>query len=157
MKVLKCVRCGKKLLTYDNTSFRKYKSPLMKCKKCGARYADPRCHEIAIEGIPPDTFSIKSYVVLLLLGGFLLYRGIHLSGMVQLNTPAETQWLMPSALTIGGLICIVGAVIEIITIKTGKKQKKFDRLRMESEQRLQDKQYVYILQDLGYTVPEKYL
>lgn len=37
---IRCKNCGKKLLTYSQSSFRKYESPVKKCKKCGFRYAD---------------------------------------------------------------------------------------------------------------------
>lgn len=100
---IRCQNCGKKHLTYSQSSFRKYESPVKKCRKCGFRYADPRCHEIAIEGIP------------------------------------------------------AGAVIEIISIISGSKARKFEKRRLESETRLRDKGYVYVLQDLGYQIPEKYL
>ena len=61
---IRCKGCGKKLLKYSQSSFRKYGSPLKNCKKCGMRYADPRYREIAIEGVPKDTFSISSYLIL---------------------------------------------------------------------------------------------
>lgn len=154
---IRCKKCEKKLLTYSQSSFRKYKSPVRKCKKCGTTYADPRCHEIEIEGIPADTFSIPSYVIMMIIGALILYRGRYLFGMRQIGIPEGPQWLLPSLFVIGGAVMVLGCIVEIITIITGVKAKKYEKLRMESKERLSDKSYAYILQDLGYQIPEKYL
>lgn len=154
---VRCKGCGKKLLTYNEGSFRKYKSPLKQCKKCGAKYLDPRCHEIAIEGIPSDSFSVTSYLILLIFGAFILYRGIYLFGRHQLGVIEEIQWLLPAVFVIGGGIMVIGGIIEIISIISGSKCRKFDRLKMESEERLADNSYAYQLKELGYNVPERYL
>ncbi len=157
MNELKCVTCGKRLLTYDNTSFRQYKSPVKQCKKCGTYYLDPRCHELAVEGVPEVEFSIGPQVVLLVFGGLVLYRGFYLSGRTQLSTPDSIQWLLPTLFIIMGIVFILGGIVEIILIKTGKKAQRYEKLRKESEERLQDRTYAYVLHDLGYPVPEKYL
>lgn len=154
---MRCKNCGKRLLTYSEISFRKYKSPVKKCKKCGLHYADPRCHEIAIEGIPPDTFCIPSYIAMLVVGGLISGRGIYLFGMHQVGVSDSFQWFMPSMYAILGIVLVVVSLVEIITIKSGRKAKKFDERRRESEVRLSDKGYVYMLQDLGYQIPDKYL
>ncbi len=154
---IRCKNCGKKLLTYDQGSIRRYKSPVKNCKKCGTRYADPRCHEIAIEGIPGDTFYIPSYVIMVIIGALILYRGIYLFGVRQIGVPNGFQWFLPGFFTIAGAVMVIGGIVEIITIKTGRKTLKYEKLRKESEERLSDKSYAYILQDLGYQVPEKYL
>lgn len=154
---IRCRNCKKKLLTYSSSSYRKYKSPVKKCKKCGTVYADPRCHEIAIEGIPGDTFSVPSYMVMLVIGALICWRGIYLFGVRQLSVPDAVQWLLPALFTVSGAVMAIAAVAEIITIRTGIKGKRFDRLRRESEARLGDKNYAYLLRDLGYQVPEKYL
>ena len=153
-----CKQCGKKLLSYEpQTHFRKYQSPVKTCPGCGARYADPRCHEIAIEGLPADTYRIGSYLVLIVFGAFMLYRGIVMMNRYQLGVPSAMQWMLPTVFVLAGIVCVVGGIIEIILIKTGKKQERFDRLTRESVQRLSDKSYAYTLQDLGYPVPEEYL
>lgn len=154
---LRCASCGKRLLTYDNTSFRQYKSPVKQCKKCGAYYLDPRCHEIAIEGVPDAEFSVGSYIVLLIFGGLGLYRGMYLSDRHQLNTPESAQWVLPTMLVLMGIVLILGGIVEIIRIKTGAKARKYEKLRIESEERLQNRSYAYQLRDLGYPVPERYL
>lgn len=152
-----CKKCGKKLLSYDEPGFHRYGSPIKQCPKCYTRYADPRFHEVAIEGVPARLFSIKSYIVLVIFGGLLLWRGIYLFGMYDIKAPAETQWFMPSVIaSIGGLV-ILGGIFEIIYIVSGKKKAKYERLFQESEKRLSDKSYAFTLQDLGYRVPDKYL
>ncbi|MGN0634532.1 MAG: hypothetical protein ACI4JW_11780 [Oscillospiraceae bacterium] len=154
---IKCEGCGKKLLTYTPNGSKKYKSPLKLCKKCGACYADPRCHEIALEGIPRDEFLIAPNVVLMILGGLVLWRGIYLFGMKQMDIPDEMQWVLPTAFSLLGAIMIIAGITQIILIKTGAKAKKFERLKRESEQRLSDKSYAFALKQLGCNVPEKYL
>ncbi len=154
---LKCTRCGKRLLTYYQYGFQRYRSPVKRCKSCGNPYADPRCHEIAAEGIPEDAFRTGSYVVMLVIGLLILYRGIHLAGRRQLGVVDEMQWLLPSVFIIGGLVMSVGGIIEVIWIKTGGKARRYDRLWRESERRLKDKEYAWLLKESGYPVPEKYL
>ncbi|MDE5754105.1 MAG: hypothetical protein K2H89_06150 [Oscillospiraceae bacterium] len=157
MNELKCAGCGKKLLTYDNTSFRQYKSPVKQCKKCGTYYLDPRCHEIAVEGVPDAEFSVGSYIVLIVFGGLVGYRGIYLSSRTQLHTPEGAQWVLPTMFVLMGIVFILGGIVELIRIKTGAKARKYEKLREESEQRLQNRSYAYQLRDLGYPVPEEYL
>lgn len=154
---IRCKGCGKRLLKYSKTSARKYKSPVKSCSKCGMRYADPRCHEIAIEGIPSDTFRISSYIFLAVAGALILYRGIYLFGMHQMGTPETMQWLLPTLFTVIGCIMLLGGLTECILIVTGIKRRRFDKLTKESEQRLADKGYVYLLQELGYQIPGKIL
>ncbi len=154
MNILYCAKCRKKLMTYDNTSFKRYKSPVKKCKKCGNLYIDPRCHELAIEGIPSDVFSVKSFIILIIFGVLLLWRGIYLLNQVQLGVPPETQWLMPTVIITFGAVCIIGGIAEIISIKTGLKEKKFNRLYTASKERLKNADYVSILRNLGVDVSE---
>ena len=53
-----CSKCGKKLLSYNPPGFIRYKSPVKRCPSCNTRYVDPRCWEIAIQGLPRDTFNV---------------------------------------------------------------------------------------------------
>ncbi len=152
-----CSKCGKKLLSYNPPGFIRYKSPVKRCPSCNTRYVDPRCWEIAIQGLPRDTFNIKSFLIMLVFGVLFLWRGIVLFGMRTLGAPDNIQWLMPTTITLAGIIMVIGSIIEIILILTGAKQKRFDKLKRESEDRLNDKSYAYILSDLGYNVPDKYL
>ncbi|MCM1229124.1 MAG: hypothetical protein NC489_03235 [Ruminococcus flavefaciens] len=154
MNILYCSECGKKLVSYDRTSFRRYKSPVKSCKKCGSLYIDPRFHEIAVEGIPSDVFSVKSYIVLIILGILLLWRGIYVLHQVQLGVPDEVQWLMPAVILLCGAGFVIGGIAEIISIKTGLKKKKYDRLYLESAERLKNADYADTLRNLGVDIPE---
>ena len=154
MNILYCSECGKKLMAYDSKSFRRYKSPVKKCKKCGNLYIDPRCHELAIEGIPSDVFSVKSYIFLIIFGILLLWRGVYLLNQIQLGVPHEIQWLMPGVLITLGAVYIIGGIAEIISVKTGLKEKKYNKLYVESAERLKDVDYVSTLRNLGINIPE---
>ncbi len=153
MNILYCTECGKKLLTYDSKSFRRYKSPVKKCKKCGNLYIDPRCHELAIEGIPSDVFSVKSYIILIIFGILLLWRGMYLLTRIQIGVPEEVQWLMPAVIIIIGAGFVIGGIAEIISIKTGLKEKRYSRLYMASAERLKDADYVNTLRNLDVDIP----
>lgn len=154
---IRCKNCGKKLLKYDQIYTRKYKSPVKNCKKCGTRYLDPRCCEIAIEGISENVFHISPNVISMIIGALITYRGIYLFRVHQIGTPEEIQWLLPAIFTITGVIIVIVSIVDIIAIKSGRKVLKYEKLMKESEERLRDKSYAYILQGLGYKVPEKYL
>ncbi len=155
--VLRCSECGKKLLEYDTASIKRYKSPIKKCKKCGREYIDPRCHEIAAEGIPEDEFSVISYVFAFVLGLLILLRGLHLYGYRTAHTSKEIQWVLPTFICILGGAFLIFGVVEIFTILTGVKRAKFDRLYDKSDERLCDRNYALKLYNLGYKVPDKYL
>lgn len=154
---IRCKQCGKKLLTYSQMSYRRYKSPINVCKKCGTRYADPRCHEIAVEGIPEDEFSASPRVITIIIGALVLCRGLYLFGMYEIGVPDNMQWLKPTIIAIAGLVIVLIGVAGIVAINSGIKEKKFEKLERESEQRLRNKNYARALQNLGYRVPKKYL
>ena len=149
----KCPSCGKKLFSYE-PRMRKYSEILKKCKKCGAEYLDPRCHELAVEGIPEDEFSYVSYIVMVPVGGFLIWRGIHNLHTYQLGVPSEAQWILPAFFILIGIACIIGAIAGMISIMTGLKRRRFDRMLEESKRRMKDSGYVYSLKKLGYIIPE---
>lgn len=154
MRTIYCSNCKKKLVSYDNTNVKKYESPLKKCPKCGELYIDPRCHELAAEGIPSVEFSIVSYVILSIVGALIVWRGVSLLDYVQLGMPEEVQWIMPAVLIVMGAILVLGGIVEILLIKTGRKARKFDRMYEESEERLRNAGYVRLLREHGYYVPE---
>lgn len=154
---IKCSKCGKKLASYIAGSKRYNKSPVKKCKRCGTIYRDPRYEELAIVGIPQDQFRITGYVIVIILGTLFLYRGIHLLPYHLVGIPAQVQWNMPLFFIIIGGILIFAGAMEILSIKIGWKRKMFERWMRDSEQRLSDKRYAYLLRSLGYEVPETYL
>ena len=151
----KCPACGKKLFSYELRE-QKYGKIVNKCKKCGADYIDPRYHELAIDGIPQAEFSYVSYVLMIAVGAFLLWRASSYLGVKQLGVPNEMQWVMPGLFFILGIASIVFAIIGMISIKTGAKKRKFEKLLAESKERMRDPSYIYTLQKLGYKLPEIY-
>ena len=156
MTRLKCTRCGNTLAVYG-LGISRYQSPVKKCRKCGAIYADPRCHELAVEGIPADCFRMTGGVAFGIFGAFLLYRGIYLLPYHLAGVPASIKWYAPHLLIAFGAACLAVGLLEVIAIKSGWKRRIFNRRSAESEQRLRDKEYAYLLKKLGYPVPEQYL
>ena len=152
----RCPECGHNFFIYNNSQWF-YGSPVRTCRKCGSQYADKRYHEIEIDGFQRGSMSITSGLIIALIGSFFIYRGICLSKGYMLNTPEEAQWFMPTVIFLMGCAIVILGITDIIKILTGLKAKKFEKLRMESEERLQDYNYAHVLNDLGYPVPEKYL
>jgi len=144
-----CKNCGRKLLKYEKYE-RKYKSPVACCKKCGKEYIDPRCHELAIEGIPEAEFKVTNGIILFIIGVLIAWRGFYLFGMRMLGTPDSMQWLMPSAILLLGLAMIIGAIIDLIRILTGSKKRRYERLLEESKVRISSDEYIWKLKNLGY-------
>lgn len=156
-KVLKCASCGKKLLEYDARIARKYGSPLKKCKKCGADYLDPRYRELAAEGTLPEEFRLFPCIVMAIAGVLIGWRGQYLFTVRQLGVGAAFQWLLPSVFLIMGCVLFIGGIWEAVSIQSGRKARKFQKLYVESLARMRDVSYAYTLHKLGYPVPEQYL
>ena len=152
----RCPEFGKRFFIYDERQ-RYFGSPVRTCKKCGGQYIDRRYHEIAIEGIPKSDFSKKSMIVVIILGALILYRGIYITGYKPLGMDGFGRWILPVTFIILGIVMIVVGVAEIILICTGKKMEKFERLKRESEERMNDRSYAWTLKQEGYNVPEQYL
>lgn len=148
--VYKCRSCKKKLYRTDDLCIHKYISPIKKCPKCGELYADIRCREMALDGFPEENLRYRGYIILSLFGVFVLYRGIKLFGMYTLGLPDNAQWFLPSVVTLVGLCIVVGGIAEIISISTGHKRKKYEKLMEESEDRMSDAAYAALLNSLGY-------
>lgn len=144
-----CKQCNCKLLTYEKWQ-KKYKSPIAICKKCGNEYLDPRCHELAIEGIPQEEFKVSKDFILLLVGGLIAWRGYVLFGMHMLGTLASTQWLLPTVILILGIALILVSILDLISILTGLKKRKYEKLLEESQNRIKDDNYVLKLKQIGY-------
>lgn len=146
---IKCESCGKKLLTYETYEI-KYGSPLKACRACGREYIDPRYREMVITGFPEKEFKKSTCLIMLIIGVFILWRGIYLFGMRQLNVINELQWVVPAVVTLLGAIFVIGSIVEFIRILSGSKLRKYNRLMEESKKRTQDEGYVYKLKKLGY-------
>lgn len=152
----RCPECGKKFFFYDSRQYF-YGSPLKTCKKCGKNYIDRRYHEIAVEGIPGDTFSKKAYALMSGIGALILWRGIYLTKFRLLGAGEVSRWFLPVVFITIGLVMIIGGIVEIILISSGRKAEKFERLKFESEERLRDRSYAWTLKQEGYNVSEQYL
>ncbi len=149
-----CPKCNKKLFEYNGVPTR-YGYMIKECKKCGSKYVDPRVTEMALQGIPYKDFNITSFMFLIVIGGFFVYRGFDLYGMEMLGMPGFFQPVLPTLCLLIGLAFIIFAIIEIIRIKTGSKIKKYKRLYNESLRRLKDPGYITELHMLGYEIPEE--
>ena len=64
---------------------------------------------------------------------------------------------MPGVIVLIGVILLVGGMVEVISILTGIKKKKYDRLTEESKERLKDREYAKTLYGLGYFIPQEYM
>ena len=151
----KCMNCGKEALTGYLERQWNYGSPVRQCKKCGFAYLDRRYHEIEVEGFEPDALSVKRSGLAILLGLAAVIGGaLFIAGEIYMSGYYHT-----GAVTIAfiGTVLIGWGIIDIIRIKTGLKAKKLEKLRLESEARLSDKNYARLLAEQGYNVPQKYL
>lgn len=144
-----CKGCGHKLLKYEKYE-RKYKSPIASCKKCGKDYIDPRCHELAIEGIPEGDFKITNDIILLVIGALIAWRGYYLFGLRMLGTPDAMQWVLPTVILLLGIAIILGGIVDFIRIITGIKRRKYEKDLKESKERISNEDYIQKLRDLGY-------
>lgn len=132
-----------------------YGTPIKTCKKCGGVYLDPNFHEIAIDGFPPDEFSIKKGVKSALLGAgiFLICAIIFVCELLF----SDRIHIYPPILAVMGIIIIITSIVDIIKIKSGAKTGEMEKLRYESVLRLKNPLYAQQLRDIGYNVPAEYL
>ncbi len=149
-----CPYCGKGLFNYDERAW-EYGSPIRECSSCGEKYIDPRYHEIAVDGIAPDAMSVKKSLMCMavglvcaLLSAAVMFATISLNG---------TYSVKMAAICVVGIIVAVFMLFDVIRIKSGAKERSFDTLRRQSEERLADKSYAAELAAAGYNVPEQYL
>ncbi len=149
-----CPNCGRLVGTFVAGDYR-YGSPLKTCPKCNAEYINPVFHEIEVDGISPDAFDIKKLLIGILIGVifFAVGAGIHYYEI----TMQDYYHTSCIAIMIISAIAVFYAIGNIILIKTGLKDKRTQRKRQESAQRLSNPQYAARLKELGYNVPEKYL
>lgn len=111
---------------------------------------DPRCHELAVEGIPKEEFKISRDIVLLIIGGLVAWRGYYIFGMHMLGYPDSMQWLVPTVVLLLGIAMLIASVVDAISIITGLKKRKFEKILNESRDRMNDDNYVTKLKELGY-------
>ena len=151
---LKCPHCGKIVSTRAANDYR-YGSPLKNCRFCKENYLDPFFHELAAEPPAPNAFSVKHklFGMVVFAVVFAVCFGFHwLEVTYEDSYHPMFAWLM--VLTAVGEILFLA---EIILIKTGFKERRTERLRKESEERLKNPVYARELARLGYPVPREYL
>lgn len=149
-----CPYCGKEIWAYNERDW-KYGSPIRNCKGCGKKYLDTRYHEIAIDGIAPNALNAKSSAMSLVFGlGFIIIPALVNLAFIYC---AGYYSFMLVMLSLVGVLIIIMMLIDIIRIKTGSKERRLEKLKSESEQRLQNTLYVQELQDVGIVVPDEYI
>lgn len=127
-----------------------YGSPIRTCSKCHGEFWDKRYTELAISGIPENQLSVKRNLILILMGIGFVAVGYLLSIM-------RGGWnIKSSVISIGGGIIALCFIIDIISILTGTKLRKLEKLRSQSEERLKNYEYSERLADLGNNVPNEY-
>ena len=173
-----CPHCGKKIFHYNQKQW-KYGSPIQTCKYCNGKYIDKRYHEMAIDGVAPDILVMKGAIGWLLAGLSTVVIGFIFIFSESQSTYRDSFSLVmidAKCAVVFGVLMAIYNIVDIIKIKTGKKDseliqsreealnvamkmnsKRFIRLSGESYKRLQDKSYANELVDAGYFVPEKYL
>lgn len=151
---LKCPHCGKIVATRAANQYR-YGSPLKNCRFCKENYLDPFFHELAAEPPAPNAFSVKHKLVGMAVFAvmFAACFAFHWLEVTYENSYHPMfAWLM--------VILAVGEILfaaEIILIKTGFKERRTERLRKESAERLKNPVYARELARLGYPVPAEFL
>lgn len=150
-----CPYCGKQIYYHYNEREWKYGNPIKTCGNCKKEYIDKRFHEIAVEGIEPNALSLKANgkKALIMLLFFALCFLIHYAEV----TFSNRYHPIVAFMMIIEVVCLIALAADSIMIKIGAKEKKLEKLREESVQRIYDRSYAQKLADLGYSVPEKYL
>lgn len=147
-----CPYCGKKIWFYNEKDV-KYGSPIRTCKDCKREYHDPRYYEMAWHGLDPNLLLAKNrlimMVVLLALGGACLglnFADIYFRGRYYLSLFIIPVFCLPGALWM---------LWDALYILSGRKKAHYDKLMLESKDRLGDVVYVTRLVELGYLPPDR--
>lgn len=150
----RCPYCGKEIYGFNENAW-EYGRSVRSCKRCKKKYIDPRYHEIAIDGINPDAYNIRRSVIGMLIG----MACVIISALVNLCFVYfdGDYYLRLVFAGFMGAVLTVFMMVDIIRIKTGIKERHLEKLRMESEQRLQEMDYVQELINAGIEVTGQYL
>ncbi len=151
---LKCPHCGKIVATRAANQYR-YGSPLKNCRFCKENYLDPFFHELAAEPPAPNAFSVKQklFGAAMLAGIFVFCLAFYWFEVTYMNI---YHIMFPALMTVTA-VGEIGFIAEIILIKTGFKERRTERLRKESAERLKNPVYARELARLGYPVPAEFL
>lgn len=149
----KCGHCGESVKEKSNTWG--YGSPIRVCPFCKQEFLDRRWREVAVQGLDPKSTSpvyyIKAFffclVALAVSGGWTWYT-LHFHG---------SYYYSMVAVIIVSIIGAIGCLVLAVGIALGFTKKDNEKYVRESEQRMQNPEYVKKLQECGYRIPEKYL
>lgn len=151
---LKCPHCGKIVATRGANDYR-YGSPLKNCRFCKENYLDPFFHELAAEPPEPNAFNVKHKLTgMVMLAGILAFCAVfYWFEITYMNTH---HMMLPVLMALTG-VGEIAFLVEIVLIKTGVKERRTERLRAQSAERLKNPVYARELTRLGYPVPVEFL
>lgn len=144
-KLPHCPKCGKKQPAPDNRWC--YGSPIKQCPECGMEYFDERYREIAISGYIPGALSLKKAVKTAAVGAVFVLLAV-LMYFYETRTSGRYHVIL-IVIGIAGAAIILLGLIDFFEIFSGVKQKKLERFKAESEERLKNSEYVEKLAELG--------
>lgn len=153
-----CPHCGKKMPWRVKGVDVYFESPIKICGECKGVCLDKRCHEIEVEGMDTALALLVKRDAIWIVGGifsvilfFLINYMMLRSGTVYLKLAAICV-----VMQLVGIIMVVYSVIEMLLCITGIKRKQLEKKRLESQRRLEDREYAKLLLENGYFVPKKY-
>ena len=150
----KCPYCGKKIPGYKATKI-SYGSPVRVCPKCDHEYYDRRFFEPVISGPVKSEFSKKRCLNMMFASVFFFAAAFAINWL-EIRQTGEYYVVLALMQPIA-IITFIMAIVDLIRISVGSKQKKFDFEMSQSEERLRNPEYAEFLKSKGLEVPEKYL
>ena len=151
---LKCPHCGKIVATRPANYFR-YGSPLKNCRFCKENYLDPYFHELVVEPPAQRKFDLTEKLIVMVV--LAVVFGICAACYWFETTYTGGYHVFFPGFMWGTAAGEVVSLAEIILVKTGFMDRRTERLRKESEERLKNPVYARELAKLGYPVPREYL
>ena len=149
-----CPHCGKNLGKREENDYF-YDSPLRVCPSCKNTYFDSRYHEIAVEGIRPvDTCANEEFLAKKRKNGRLKILG-GIGVMILFVILIAVGWIF-YFFPIISITMIINGVKTIKETKPEEMLKKQAELQVEarnSNERMQNPEYVQMLQSYGYARP----
>ena len=149
-----CDNCGARLgpILPDGS---RYGSLIQQCPSCKSLYFDRSYREIAVDGFKEAELKskLREIVITLLLA-------LLLTGFFVLNTFGgfgNRVYLVVPIMAVVMWYWFATSIADQIDTWTGKKQKELEKLKLESEKRMQNRSYADVLVQQGYNVPQKYL
>lgn len=150
-----CNNCKKELPEIKHSIFEfQYGNPILKCPYCGSEYLDTEVREISISGIKIiDKLPIRIYCFILLAIGALGVYGL-LNQDYGFFRASSYKILLDAIMAIVG---IGGGAFAIFSDLKGYRKRKetLENLKIESEKRAKDEEFISKLRVLGYKFPAK--